>query len=372
MPITQRRQWSVKSNPESILLPDAWGEDRSGNGVLPRTQGRAKTLHRQWEFIGDARFLPHPFCRVPQLAAANSAKQVWINGRREPIVNSSSDRLLPFSRGSLGDPVPGARSRYCLPFLCQQFPFRANDRERSTRLDLIDLSVRGFLPAPIGSFDGRLHSQKGSIFSRHIADSLRKKLRWLLGHAAALRVSCPPTIFCNYSHLVERLFGVRRIRWTESARRFPRFWFTDIQSIRARRKNRKVAENWFLRLDFEILAEAIRCGRGGRKKFASLWLHSCTNSGSCTCLHPRDAVNSGQTCKPWRGCRDVTDRVPHRCPLTVHVVAPDHRQTFHIYALMPTQSVVMFECHSGWRRVTLTLQRPTVPSNILTNFHSIK
>ena len=64
-------------------------------------------------------------------------------------------------------------------------------------------------------------------------------------------------------------------------------------------------------------------------------VHSCTDSGSRTWLHPRDAVNSGQTC---RGLEETGPRMSLTAHLTVaHLRSISSHLTlhpFHIYASM--------------------------------------
>lgn len=67
-------------------------------------------------------------------------------------------------------------------------------------------------------------------------------------------------------------------------------------------------------------------------------VHSCTDSGSRTWLHPRDAVNSGQTC---RGLEETGPRMSLTAYLTVaHLRSISSHLTlhpFHIYASMPAK-----------------------------------
>ena len=53
--------------------------------------------------------------------------------------------------------------------------------------------------------------------------------------------------------------------------------------------------------------------------------------------------------------RDVTDRVPHRCPLTVHVVAPDPPDVPYL-CLNTNQSVVIFEHRWTVHECTISLR----------------
>lgn len=85
-----------------------------------------------------------------------------------------------------------------------------------------------------------------------------------------------------------------------------------------------------------------RNGRGNdlrrrrrRRKMRVESVHSCTDSGSRTWLHPRDAVNSGQTC---RGLEETDPRMSLTAHLTVaHLRSISSHLTlhpFHIYASM--------------------------------------
>lgn len=85
-----------------------------------------------------------------------------------------------------------------------------------------------------------------------------------------------------------------------------------------------------------------RNGRGNdlrrrrrRRKMRVESVHSCTDSGSRTWLHPRDAVNSGQTC---RGLEETGPRMSLTAHLTVaHLRSISSHLTlhpFHIYASM--------------------------------------